>query len=144
MEFREYMKKDLQGICELINDELGYSVSASDLEDRIAQMQNDENYQIFIAFDGKSVVGFIGLYLGLAFEISGRVMSIIALAVSRKHQCFGIGTALVQKAESFGKAHYASTILVNSGIARIAAHRFYEKQGFYKKGYSFMKKLSDQ
>ena len=31
MEFREFMKKDSPGICELINNELGYPVSTSDL-----------------------------------------------------------------------------------------------------------------
>lgn len=33
-----------------------------------------------------------------------------------------------------------SVITLNSGITRLGAHAFYEKQGFYKKSYSFYKK----
>ena len=144
MEVREFVQKDLQEICGLIRNELGYPVSISDLADRIAQMQDDGNYRILVACVDESIVGFIGFYLGLAFEIAGRVMCIIALAVSERHQGCGIGTALVQRAENLGKSHQATAILVSSGISRSAAHTFYERQGFKKKGYSFIKQVADK
>ena len=49
-------------------------------------MCKDENYCIYVAVEDKQVVGFIGLHFGLAFEISGKLMRIIALAVSYKYQ----------------------------------------------------------
>ena len=139
MEFREYQTQDFAGVCELIRNELGYPVTSRDLEERIAQMHGDDRYRIFVASDGVSVTGFIGITIGLAFEIPGRIMTIIALAISQAHQGSGIGSSLVRKAEDFGMSCHVSAILVSSGILREAAHRFYEKQGFHKKGYSFMK-----
>ena len=141
MELRAYMNRDLLEIRDLIQNELGYSISAHDLDDRITQMQKDGNYQINVATKNGSIIGFIGISMGFAFEIPGRVMNIIALAVSARHQGSGVGSALMRMAEDLGRANHVSAILVNSGMSREAAHRFYEKQGFNKKGYGFMKKI---
>lgn len=83
------------------------------------------------------VIAFIGVHTGLAFEYSGAIARIIALAVKKEYQRQGIGTKLLQTAESYFKENQVELIAVNSGIDRVEAHRFYEKQGFYKKGYSF-------
>ena len=68
-------------------------------------------------------------------------MRVIALAVSRDFQNQGVGSALIRKAEEYGRENRASVMLVNSGLKRIRAHGFYEKHSFYKKGYSFCKRL---
>ena len=68
-------------------------------------------------------------------------MRIIALAVAHHSQGQGIGSALIQEAEKYANENNITTILVNSGLKRTEAHRFYEKQSFYKKGYSFCKRI---
>lgn len=141
MEIRTFRYEDISGICNLINSELGYDVSCEDLKARIFQMQEDKNYVIFTAVDNGKIVGFIGLQMCLAFEITGKVMRIIALAVSRHFQGQGIGSTLIQEAEKYAKENNISTILVNSGLKRTEAHCFYKKQSFYKKGYSFCKRI---
>ena len=97
-------------------------------------MCKDENYCIYVAVEDKQVVVFIGLHFGLAFEI-------IALAVSYKYQKMGVGKNLIKYNEKYAKNHNVSVITLNSGITRLGAHAFYEKQEFYKKGYSFLKKI---
>lgn len=139
MIFREFDRDDICGICELINCELGYSVSVDDLALRIKQMLYDRHYCIFVAENNNEVIAFIGMHIGLAFEYSGKIARIIALAVKKEYQRKGIGAKLLQTAESYLKENYVELIAVNSGLHRIEAHRFYEKQGFYKKGYRFAK-----
>lgn len=139
MIFREFDRDDICGICELINCELGYSVAVDDLALRIKQMRDDKHYCIFVAENNNEVIAFIGMYIGLAFEYSGKIARIIALAVKKEYQRKGIGAKLLQTAESYLKENYVELIAVNSGLHRIEAHRFYEKQGFYKKGYRFAK-----
>lgn len=141
MIFREFDRNDIFGICELINCELGYNVAIDDLSVRIEEMQRDKNYRIFVVEFNKNIVGFIGLHMGFAFEHSGMVMRIIALAVKKEYQNKGIGKSLIQKAQNYGAENEISIIAVNSGLNRIVAHHFYEKQGFSKKGYSFTKLL---
>lgn len=141
MIFREFEQTDISAICELINCELGYSVTVNDLAIRINQMQKDKNYRIFVAADDNKVIAFIGLHIGLAFEFSSKVMRIIALAVKMEYQKQGIGEKLLQIAENYGAENKTAIIAVNSRLHRAGAHKFYEKQGFYKKGYSFAKVL---
>ena len=95
-------------------------------------MCKDENYCIYVAVEDKQVVVFIGLHFGLAFEISGKLMRIIALAVSYKYQKMGVGKNLISIMKNMKKSYYV-LITLNSGITRLGAHAFYEKQGFYKK-----------
>lgn len=137
----EYKDKYLPGIYELLKNELGKNVSVETLEKRIDKMVTDDNYKIFVAEINNEAVGFIGVHLGLAFEIDGKVMRIIALAVKEEYQNNGIGTALVKTAEEYAQNNGVAVIGVNSGLQRAVAHKFYEKQGFYKKGYSFIKTL---
>ncbi len=142
MEIRHLCSDDILGICRLINSELGYNVSYEDLKSRVLQMQEDNNYMIFSAVDNKKVVGFIGLQICLAFEFSGKIMRIIALAVSHDFQRRGVGSALIKEAEKYANENNISVITLNSGLKRRGAHAFYEKQSFYKKGYSFIKKIN--
>ena len=137
----EYKDKHLPGIYELLKNELGKNVSVETLEKRIDKMMTDDDYKIFVAEIDNETVGFIGIHLGLAFEIDGKVMRIIALAVKEEYQNNGIGTALVKTAEEYAQNNGVAVIGVNSGLQRAVAHKFYEKQGFYKKGYSFIKTL---
>lgn len=144
MTFRRFKQSDISGICGLINCELGYNVAENDLAIRINQMQKDKNYCIFVAENDNKVIAFIGLHIGLAFEFSGKVMRIIALAVKRDYQRQGIGKKLLQTAENYGAENQNAIISVNSGLQRTSAHQFYEKQGFCKKGYSFARILTNK
>lgn len=144
MIFREFDCDDICGICELINCELGYNVAEDDLALRIKQMQDDKNYCIFVTENNNEVIAFIGIHIGLAFEYSGKVARIIAFAVKKEYQRQGIGTKLLQTAESHLKEDHVELIAVNSALHRVEAHCFYEKQGFYKKGYSFAKTISQK
>ncbi len=141
MVFREFDRDDICGICELINRELGYNVAEKDLALRIKQMQDDKNYCIFVAENNNEVIAFIGVHIGLAFEYSGKIARIIAFAVKKEYQRQGVGTKLLQTTESYLNENHVELIAVNSGIHRVEAHRFYEKQGFYKKGHSFAKTI---
>ena len=136
---RAFMADDITGINDLLNNELGKKVNCDELNSIVSDMLSDESYRIFVGELEGEIVGFIGLHFGLAFEISGKVMRIIALAVKEKNQHCGIGTMLIKKAEECAKENRASVIGVNSGLQRLTAHSFYEKQGFFKKGYSFIK-----
>lgn len=141
MEIRDFRQSDISGICRLINNELGYDVSVSELDFRIVQMMKEKHYHIFTAEHDSRIVGFCGLQASLAFEIPGRVMRIIALAVDAEYQRQGLGARLLREAEEYGRKNQTSLILVNSGLPRTGAHRFYEKHGFFKKGYNFCKRI---
>lgn len=141
MLIREFQMDDLPAVRTLFERELGYPLSCGALEQTLLQMQAEGRCAIFVAEEARQVVGFIGLQSSLAFEVPGRVLRILALAVAREQQHLGIGGRLLAQAEQYARTQQATLLLVNSGLARGGAHLFYEKHAFYKKGYSFCKKL---
>ena len=138
---RDFTIEDITAINELLNKELGKCVDINILESTVLNMIDDSNYKILVAEINGNVIGFIGIHFGLAFEIYGKVMRIIALAVKEEYQHHGVGTALLSSAEIFAQKNNAVIIGVNSGLARASAHSFYENKGFTKKGYSFIKNV---
>lgn len=134
--------QDTQSIGNLIRNELGYTnLDFNKLTNRFQRMKQNQDYFILVAKDADAVVGFIGICKGIAFELDGEYIRIIALAVNTDYQHNGIGAQLIRYAEGYAIEQGIHYILVNSGLQRMDAHRFYEKNGYTKKGYSFKKEI---
>ena len=134
--------EDYKAICNLISNELGYeNLNLEDTHKRLAVMQGRKDYQTFVAVHNNEIIGFIGLFKGIAFNIDGEYAQIIALAVSKEHQNKGIGTQLLCKAEQYAQYENIVSLGLNSGLHREKAHSFYEHRGYVKKSYSFQKYL---
>lgn len=142
MTVRKFKNSDIKQIYKLLISELGKEISLTDFETNVLNMSANDDYQIFVAEKNREAVGFIGVHFGFAFEVSGKIMRIIALAVSADEQNHGIGTCLIECAEKYALEKGAELIGVNSGLMRKAAHTFYTNRGFTKKGYSFVKNLN--
>ena len=134
---------DCAAIGKLIRNELGYpEVDDVSLAERLRQMESDPKHTTLVARKDGAVVGFIGLYTGIAYELEGTHMRILALAVDQACQNCGIGSLLLARAEALAAEHKVRYMMLNSGLQRLDAHRFYERHGYIKKGYSFRRKLS--
>lgn len=144
MIIREMEAKDIMGVVGLIRSELGYDDISSDVYDRVIRIYNADKYVIFIAEDGGNVIGFVGIMRGLAFELDGEYVRVIALAVSRAYQSKGIGSKLEARVEQYAAETGANSIVISSGLNRNRAHVFYMNKGYEKKGYSFIKLLAPQ
>lgn len=141
MIYRKYENGDISDVRDILENDLGYNCEIEKLNIRIQEMSSRGNYQIFVACDGDKVVGFIGCVSYLAFELEKEGMKIIALAVSKEYRRKGIGTKLLKTAEQWAKENNIEVILLNSGLPREDAHKFYESQGYFKKSYGFIKRI---
>ena len=139
---RKMEDQDYKPIANLIRNELGYGDSSDEeVEARLAMMKNREDYLTLIAMYANKIAGFIGLIRGIAYEFSGYYIRIVALAVKKEYQGKGIGSKLLEEAESYAKKMGAVMIAVNSGLQRSGTHVFYANRGYIKKGYSFKKSI---
>ena len=139
--YREYKNEDIFEVRNILEKDLGYSVPLFELEYRINEMLYRRNYRIFVACDENKVVGFVGIVSFIAFEIKNEAVKVIALAVSEEYRHRGIGTNLLKAVEDFCRKNKFDIILINSGLPRTDAHKFYESQGYNKKSYGFTKLL---
>lgn len=135
---------DYDAIYNLLSDELGYrDLNKEDSFTRFDKIRNHKSYETFVAVYENRVIGFIGIFKGLAFNVdgNGEYLQVIALAVNSEFQNRGIGSKMLNTVDEYAKSNNIDTISVNSGFHREKTHTFYEKHGFIKKSYSFIKYL---
>lgn len=139
---RTIEENDYKYIADIIRNDLGYENSSDEnVKFRLNTIRKHKEYITFVAIHEDKVVGFIGLIRGHAYEFDGEYLRVAALAVKKEYQDKGIGSKLLEKAEEYAKRIKALTIVLNSGLQRESTHKFYERSGYVKKGYSFKKTI---
>ena len=80
--------------------------------------------------DGEgALVGLCSAYIDLESVRYGRRCWIEDLAVDPEHRSAGIGKALLAAAKEWAREKGATHVELDSGSARVDAHRFYEREG---------------
>jgi GNAT superfamily N-acetyltransferase len=82
----------------------------------------------FVAFDGDSLVGFCTVYLDFVSIRIGQRAWVNELAVDPDRRSQGIGKQLLDTARSWARDNGATHLALDSGVARVDAHRFYRRE----------------
>ena len=122
--------------------ELGYETTKSEMQMRMEKIASDERYRTFVAvLDGK-VCGMIGTLTCPSYEHNdpgGRILALATLGTIRRR---GIGRALIATAEKDFSQRGIRRVALNTRLARVDAHKFYESLGYERNGWRFVKQLS--
>jgi GNAT superfamily N-acetyltransferase len=125
--------------------QLGYRCTPQEIKRRLAGMQDDKQYAVYVAELRKSgIAGWIGVYVLRSVELDSFV-EISGLVVDKAVRYRGIGKLLLEAAERWALSCNCGTITVHSNVKRHDAHRFYEKNGYdwTKTQKSFRKRVRD-
>ena len=138
---REAKEQDFPFIIALIKNELGYpDLIETKAYKRLEYFDKNDDWVTFVAIDEDDVVGFIGVKKNsLSYGIEGYNSEIKALAVSDKVRNKGVGTALIKSAEDWSLSHGVDVIRLTCSLNRTGSHTFYEKNGYRKISYAFIK-----
>lgn len=126
MTVRPAHKRDSPAIARL-SAQLGYEVAAEEVEERL-QCRGDLK-EIFVAVDGRELVGWIALGIEESF-VTGRGCHIEGLVVDAMRRSEGIGARLLAQAESWCREKAVREMRVHSNVIRDRAHPFYERNGY--------------
>ncbi|EFH87955.1 GNAT family N-acetyltransferase [Ktedonobacter racemifer] len=129
---------DASAIARLM-EQLGYPTETQEMEERLTGLLSQSDYQTLVAERNRRIVGMIGLHVGHSYEKNGVYGQIVALVVEQAHQGQHIGSSLVAEGERWLKTRGVQIIIVNSGMHRQAAHRFYEHLGYQATGIRLVK-----
>lgn len=124
-------------------EHLGYPTGALEMEARLTSILSQSDYHTLVAERNSHLVGMIGVRLGLYYEQNGVYGQIVALSVEQEQRGQHIGSSLVAEGERWLKTRGVQTIIVNSGMHRQPAHRFYEHLGYQATGLRFVKTLAE-
>ncbi|HEX8317467.1 GNAT family N-acetyltransferase [Longimicrobium sp.] len=131
---------DLPALAALMAD-LGYPASPEQLRARLARIHGNHEYATLVAEVDGEVVGMIGLQRGWAYEHDRPVVRILALVVSEVMRGRGVGARLVDEAEEWADERGAYAVHLTTSLHRDEAHRFYERMGFERTGWRYVRRM---
>ncbi|WP_372998626.1 GNAT family N-acetyltransferase [Sulfurimonas sp.] len=139
MQIRELDLKELYTAYDVLK-QLRPALSYKEFEDLIYDMRHME-YKMFGIMDGEELI----TYAGVAVQTNlyhKRHLYVFDLVSDEKYRSGGYGAVMLEYLEDYAKTCMCENIVLSSNFERENAHRFYEKSGFDKKSYIFIKKVS--
>jgi len=131
---------DIDALADLMT-QLGYETRASEMQMRMEAIRADKNYATFVAIGRGKVCGMVGTFTCYSYEHNSPSGRILVLVVSEKMRGRGVGHALVEAAEKDLAQKNIQRVAVNTRFERKQAHEFYEKAGYKRNGFRFVKEL---
>jgi GNAT superfamily N-acetyltransferase len=122
--------------------ELGYKTRGSEMTMRMESIVVDPRYRTFVAVKQGRICGMIGTFCYYGYEHndpSGRIIALVVASDSRDH---GIGRQLLATAENDFAQRDIRRVAVNARFERKEAHKFYERFGYRRNGFRFVKNLA--
>ncbi|MFM7620816.1 MAG: GNAT family N-acetyltransferase [Alphaproteobacteria bacterium] len=113
-------------------------------EETIDEMVKRNNYQMLLAFaktaDGLELLGIAGFWVSRMFYC-GRYLQVSNLIVNEKFRSNGIGKKILQYLEIIALKQQCLKIVLDSYTENKRSHSLYFGEGFYIRGFHFVKDL---
>jgi len=128
---RDLKATDVETICVINKEALGYAFSPEETASQLAKLTQDSHH-FLLGFKDTTNHGLLGYVHAEVYEslYSQPGFNILALAVSPQVQGQGIGKSLLKGLEEEAKRRGYEFIRLNSADHRLGAHAFYEKVGY--------------
>ena len=98
-------------------------------QQRLGEAIASQTSEVLVAEAAGGVAGFCTVYLELHSVRFGRRAWVEDLAVDPSQRSSGLGKALLDAAKDWARERGASHLELDSGDARVDAHRFYDREG---------------
>ncbi len=138
MQIRELDLKELLTAYEVLS-QLREGLSYEEFEDLIYDMRSMEYKMLGIMEEEKLIT-----YAGVAIQTNlyhKRHLYVFDLVTDDKYRGQGYGKMMLDYLNDYAKMGMCENIVLSSGLQREEAHKFYEKGGFEKKSYVFLKAI---
>ncbi len=138
MQIREMTLKELYSVYDVVK-QLRTELSYKEFEDLIYDMRHME-YKMFGILERGELV----CYSGAAVQTNlyhKRHLYIFDLVTDEKYRNKGYGKMMLQYLHDYAKTAACEHLVLSSGVQRREAHNFYEKEGFVRKSYLFVKSV---
>ena len=119
---------------------LGYPADAAELPERLQRLRSAGDDAFVADVDG-ATAGLATVHSRSVLHAARPVVQLTALVVPPEMRGRGVGRALVDEAERWGKAHGADRLVVTTALHRADAPPFYERLGFEHTGRRYVKRF---
>lgn len=98
---------------------------------------SDENNYMFFGVENEKCHGFCHIIFFNTFWLSGLTCYISAIITNESERRKDYGTRMLEEVKKIAREKGCKGIILDSGIPRKEAHKFYESQGFERSCYGF-------
>jgi GNAT superfamily N-acetyltransferase len=120
--------------------QLNPNLSRDEFESRMKAIMHEKGYQLLGMFLGEKLVGISGFWLATKLYC-GKYMEPDNVVVDENHRSAGLGEKLQQELEQIARKNNCNVMMLDAYLTNEPGHKFYERNGYQKKGYHFIKKL---
>lgn len=136
MQIREMSLKELDIVYEVLS-QLRKNLSFKEFDDLIYDMRHMD-YKMFGIMEKDKLITFAGVAVQTNFYHK-RHLYIFDLVTDREYRFKNYGKMMLDFLQDYAKTAMCENIVLSSSFAREDAHKFYEKIGFSKKSFVFLK-----
>jgi GNAT superfamily N-acetyltransferase len=104
---------------------------------------SEDNADVLLAVDGDRIVGLASVYADIQSIRFGKRCWLQDLVTRKTDRSRGVGRALLSAAGAWAQARGCNHLELSSGLGRLDAHRFYEREGMAKASYTFTQRLGE-
>jgi GNAT superfamily N-acetyltransferase len=115
-------------------------MSFADFEKKLDEMILRNDYKMVAAFLGEKMIGVSGYSISLMLYC-GRYLQASNLVVDLDFRKKGVGKILLNCLEQIAKKHDCQKFVLDSYTENKKSHPLYFREGFYIRGFHFMKDL---
>lgn len=98
------------------------------------------NYKQALCFTGAKLAGVCGFWINAKFY-SGKYVELDNVIIDEAYRSRGIGDELCRFVLKIAKEEGCNMAMLDAYIENDDAHRFYERMGFYKRGFHMLCRL---
>lgn len=112
-------------------------------EESLSTMLDDmlpKEYKVVAVFWNDQCMALSGYWIGTKFY-SGKYLEMDNVIVEDYMRSKGLGRMLLEHCAKVAKENNCSHIMLDVYVENIKAHVFYERHGFTRRGYHFLKKI---
>lgn len=106
----------------------------------IEEMIKTNSFKMITAFDGDEIIGACGYWVFLMLYC-GRYIQISNLVVDEKSRNLGVGKMMMNHIEELARKLECKKFVLDSYTENKKSHSLYFREGFYIRGFHFMKDL---
>ncbi len=138
MQIRELTLKELDIAWDVVK-ELRTQLYYEEFEDLIYDMR-DINYTMIGIFEKDQLITYAGVNVTTNLYHK-RHLFVYELVTLNSYRSQGYGKLMLEYLYDYAKMGACENVVLSSGFAREDAHSFYEKNGFEKKSFVFVKPI---
>ena len=136
-EFKIITADTIETVVPLVKKMSKPHITEAILKERFKEMTT-QNYECVGVYDADQLIGVSGLWF-CTRHYSGRSVELDHVFIDDAYRNKGLGTQFINWIETYVKTKGYQAIELNAYIDNVPSQNFYEKDGFQKLGYHFVK-----